>query len=138
MNSYSVIESELLKGNIVMSYTYGDSMEPLLYNLSTCVIINPITEPLKNGDLPLYKRPSGQLVMHRIIKQDKDNYYTRGDNRTGFEKVPKEWTLGVVTEIIRKGKTIKSTDIGYRFYSVFWKVIYPVRLCFMKVKRLII
>lgn len=133
----SAIATELSKGKTVISQTYGDSMEPLLYNESTLVVVKPVTDTLKNGELPLYQRPTGQFVMHRIIKQDSDNYYTRGDNRTGLEKVPREWVLGYVTEITRKGRNIRTIDKSYRFYVVFLRVTYPIRFCLMKAKRLL-
>lgn len=102
-------------------------MEPLLYHRSTRVVIWKAKGPLKKGDLPVYRRPSGQFVMHRIIRVDDSYYYTRGDNRIGLEPVPKDWVLGIVTEIYRKGRHIYVTDWQYRLYVKVWGFIYPVR-----------
>ena len=130
----SALEKEVLSGKPVLSITHGNSMEPLLYDKDTTVVIVKADKPLKNGDLPLYKRPSGQFVMHRIIKADSEYYYTRGDNRTGLEKVPKSWVLGLVTEINRHGKHISVTDKSYRCYVRLWGLCYPFRWLGMKIR----
>lgn len=126
----SPLEKEILSGKPVVTMTCGDSMEPLLYHRDTRVVIWKADGTLKKGDLPVYRRPSGQFVMHRIIRVDADNYYTRGDNRIGLEQVPKEWVLGVVTEIYRKRSHIYVTDWKYRVYITCWNLLYPVRYVF--------
>ena len=95
MNKMSPLEKEIASGKPTITLTIGNSMEPLLFNKSSRVVIVKADKELEKNDLPMYKRPSGQFVMHRIIKLDKDFYYTRGDNRTGLEKVPKEWAKGI-------------------------------------------
>lgn len=128
------IISQLLSGNTVITVTVGDSMEPLLYDRDTQVVIAPLNGELQAGDLPLYQRPSGQLVMHRIIRKDSDCYYTRGDNRCDLEPIPKDWAYGVVTEIYRKGKRICASDKKYMFYVRIWGMIYPARGLIYKIK----
>lgn len=133
----SPLEQELASGKPVVTTTFGNSMEPLLYSRSTRVVICKTKEELNRNDLPVYKRPTGQFVMHRIIKKDKDFYYTRGDNRVGLEQVPKEWVLGVVTEIYRKKKHFTVRNAGYRCYVAFWNGIYPFRFIWHQGKRVI-
>jgi len=133
----SPLEQEIASGKPVVTTTVGDSMEPLLYNRSTRVVICKTGDELKRNDLPVYKRPTGQFVMHRIIKKDEKNYYTRGDNRIGLECVPKEWVLGVVTEIYRKKKHFTVRNTGYRCYVAFWNSIYPLRLIWYQSKRVV-
>lgn len=127
MSEFTSYEEQLHAGETITCFTVGDSMEPLLYNRSTHVFIKNADEELRRNDIPLYKRPSGQYVMHRIIRVSKDHYYTRGDNRCGLEKIPKDWVIGVVTKIYRKGKYISVTDPGYRLYVFLWNVLYPFR-----------
>ena len=130
----SKLEEVLASGRPVVTITIGDSMEPLLYNRSTRVVIYRTDCELKKNDLPVYKRPTGQFVMHRIIRVDKDYYYTRGDNRIGLEPVPKEWVLGGVTEIYRKDKHFSVDNKWYRSYVMLWNFIYPFRWIWMKVR----
>lgn len=123
----SVLEKEILSGRPVVTTTSGDSMEPLLFHLNTRVVIRKAEGILKKGDLPVYRRPSGQFVMHRIVRVKDGCYYTRGDNRYGAEKVPADWVLGVVTEIYRKKRHIFVTDRSYQIYVLVWNMLYPVR-----------
>lgn len=102
-------------------------MEPLLYHHDTRVVIRKAEGTLKKGDLPVYRRPSGQFVMHRIIRVKEPYYYTRGDNRYGTEQVPQDWVLGIVTEIYRKKRHIYVTDRSYRLYVAIWNILYPIR-----------
>ena len=136
MNRMSPLEKEIASGKPTITLTVGNSMEPLVFNKSSRVVIIKADKGLKKNDLPMYKRPSGQFVMHRIIKLDKDFYYTRGDNRTGLEKVPKEWVQGVVTEIYRKDKHFLVTNKRYQCYVAIWNLIYPIRWIFYKIKRM--
>ena len=74
----SPLEREILSGNPVVTMTSGDSMEPLLFDHDTRVVIRRAEGTLKKGDLPVYRRPSGQFVMHRVERVGKDCYDTRG------------------------------------------------------------
>jgi len=51
--------------------TVGDSMEPMLRDRKNVVEIVKPTRPLKRYDLPLYRRPDGKYVLHRILKVKK-------------------------------------------------------------------
>ena len=129
----SCIEEEINSGVPVVLLTSGDSMEPLLYNRNTrVVVINK--KNLKKNDLPVYKRPTGQLVLHRIIRTDEKFFYTRGDNRCGLEQVPKEWAIGMVTEIYRKNRHFSVTNRFYRLYVHIWNAIYPLRWLIYKIR----
>lgn len=123
----SALEREIASGKPVVTVTVGDSMEPLLYNRSTRVVIVKADKELGKNELPIYKRPTGQFVMHRIITVDEDFYYTRGDNRIGLEQVPKEWVQGVVTEVYRKEKHFSVENKWYLTYVKVWNLIYPIR-----------
>lgn len=126
----STFEEQLASGKPLVYFTVGDSMEPLLFDRDTHVVICAVSgDELHPGDLPLYKRPTGQYVLHRIIRTDAEFYYTRGDNRRGLERVPQGWVLGVVTDIYRHGAHICVNDKKYRLYVRLWGLIYPLRWC---------
>lgn len=132
----TTIKDQLAAGNPVATQTSGVSMEPLLYDHDTCVIIVRPDHELVPGELPIYLRPDGIYVIHRVIKTDEKYYYTRGDNCINHEKIPKEWVLGVVIEIIRKGKHIRVTDRNYQAYVMIWNRIYPLRLAYYRLRGL--
>jgi hypothetical protein len=96
--------------------TVGDSMEPMLKDRQNIVEIVKPQGPLKRYDLPLYRRPDGKYVLHRILKV-KDGYYvTCGDNRYHCEKVPKQWVIGVMSGYFKGEKYISADSKKYRFY----------------------
>ena len=83
----------------------GDSMEPVIRE-GNLLIIEAVKKPLKVGDVPLYKRDSGQYVLHRIVKIRRGEYTMKGDNRTALEKgITDRHIIGVLTGIVRNGKT---------------------------------
>lgn len=93
------------KGQLIYT-NVGNSMAPLI-RPRDLLVIKKVTAPLKQYDIPLYKRKSGQYVLHRIVGEDKEGFITCGDNRTTLEYgVKKEQIIGVLTDIIRDGRTL--------------------------------
>ncbi len=83
----------------------GDSMIPVIRE-GNLLVIEAVKKPLKVGDVPLYKRDSGQYVMHRIVGIKNGKYMMKGDNRTFVEKgITDKHIIGVLTRIVRNGKT---------------------------------
>ena len=110
------VEKVLAEQGFVISPVKGDSMLPMLDEKKDAVKIVPATEPLKKYDLPLYRRPGGQLVLHRIIEVKKNHYIICGDNRKELEKVPQRWIVGVTEGFFKDGKYIPVTDEEYVKY----------------------
>ena len=112
----STIENAINENGFYISTIVGDSMMPLLRNRRDTVKIIPVSGRLKKYDLPLYKRPDGKYVLHRIIKVKKDYYITCGDNRGWRENVPFDWIIGVVDLIYRDEKEIPVNNQEYVAY----------------------
>ena len=118
----------------------GDSMFPII-RARDLLIIEAVRAPLKVGDVPLYKRDSGQYVLHRIVAIKKGKYALKGDNRTFVEKgITDKHIIGVLTGIVRDGKTVSVTDSKYKLYVHLWCGLYYLRAPFtaigMKINRL--
>lgn len=96
----------------------GVSMMPLLDQNKDAVKLKKTNEDLNVYDVPLYRRPTGEYVLHRIIKVRKNYYIIRGDNCSMTEKVPKSWILAVAEGFYKEGKYIPCTDENYKQYSV--------------------
>lgn len=125
------IAEQLHIGNTVIVFTKGTSMQPLLIEGKSYVVLKPIERRLKVGDLPIVLRSDGKYVIHRVIAITDNGCITRGDNCVTRENVKNESILGIVTEIQRKDKTIKVTDKKYKLYVAIWSIIYPIRwLCY--------
>lgn len=83
----------------------GDSMVPVIRE-GNLLIIEAVKEPLKVGDVPLYKRDTGQYVLHRIVGIKNGKYQMKGDNREFVENgIYERHIIGVLTGIIRNGRT---------------------------------
>lgn len=76
--------------------TFGDSMEPLLHHRKSTVVIHAKTSRLQRWDVALFRRPTGEYVLHRVVRVEPGGYRIRGDNRLWSEMVPSEWVIGVM------------------------------------------
>lgn len=123
------IENELKKNGYHIATTVGNSMMPMLRNREDIVKIVPAEGLLRKYDLPLYKRSTGEYVLHRIVKVKKDHYVICGDNRFSREDVPFDWVVGVMESFYRDGVEILATDEKYIKYikktvrSFWWRRI---------------
>ncbi len=117
------IENELAAHNQCYFQTVGDSMEPILHNRKSTVVIKKAVNDLKPLDVALYFRPSTETyVLHRVVKVRKTYYRICGDNRTYEEKVPKEWILGYMTGFFpdESENFIDCEDEKYQEYVQKW------------------
>lgn len=110
--------------------TVGDSMEPMLHNRKSTVVLEAARRPLERMEVALYRRPAGAYVLHRVVEVTKDGYRIRGDNRTWTETVPREWILGVMTGYYPdEGSQFISCDSrDYRAY------LHTLRLRYLKLR----
>lgn len=118
----STIEQELDHLGHCLFQTVGDSMEPLLHNRKSTVVIEKSTGMLRKYDVALYRRPTGEYVLHRIVKVKKGNYLICGDNRIYREPVPGEWILGVMTGFYpdESSRYLTCSDPEYQEYLHAW------------------
>lgn len=126
-------ESLLERDGIFVYTNTGNSMMPLIRPRGDLIIIKRCNAPLKKYDVPLYKRKSGQYVLHRIIKIKKEGYVIRGDNCTYLErKISDSQIIGVLESVVRGNKEIKMDSILQRLYASFWNNLYFLRAPVMK------
>lgn len=136
--SKSSFEEELDKKGILVYTNKGNSMYPLIRQGKDVLIIKKANRRLKKMDVPLYKRKSGQYVLHRIIKVNENDYVIRGDNTYSNETgIRDDQILGVLSGVIREGKEISVNRLSYKIYSYFWYYTYYLRKLIIKIKRCI-
>ena len=125
---------EILARDGQLVYTnVGDSMLPLIRQGRDLLVIKPKTGRLKKYDIPLYRRDSGQYVLHRILKVRPDDYVICGDNRWSREYgITDRHIVGVLTAIIRDGKEIPMTDWRLRLYAHLWCDLFPLRASILR------
>ena len=130
----SKIEEELERSGKILQTTIGDSMEPMLQYRQNIVVIEKADGLLNKYDLPLYRRPNGKYVLHRILKVRKNDYIICGDNRIRRETVPHEWIIGVVSGYYKGKKFISVKDRKYLLYVHIWCDFYYVRAALLWLK----
>lgn len=111
----------------------GDSMRPLIRQDRDILIIEKYEGRLKKYDVPLYKRDSGQYVLHRVLKVRDSDYVICGDNRYNKEYgITDRHIIGVLTAVVRDGKEIPITNWRYRLYVHLWCDLFPIRAFILK------
>ena len=110
------MEDFLADNGFLIQPIRGCSMLPMLEEATDTVRLVPVTRELVAGDLPLYRRPSGSYVLHRILEVKRRHYLIRGDNCAFVEKVPKSWVIAVAEGYSKRGTYIPVTDPAYQAY----------------------
>lgn len=131
----SSFEAELARTGKLVYTNVGDSMMPLIREKRDLLILEPPQGRLHRLDIPLYKRESGQYVLHRVLKVRKTDYMLCGDNRWQRESgITDEHIIGVLKGLVRDGKTISVKDWRLRLYAHIWCDLFWVRACVLRVK----
>lgn len=106
----------------------GNSMAPFLRHGRDTVYLSRVTQPLKKGDMILYRRPNGAYILHRIYAEHDGCYQLVGDGQCGLEPgIRPEQVLAVVTAVRRKGKLLQKGSFLWEFYEHTWLALLPVR-----------
>ncbi len=132
----STFEEEIrLNGKLVYT-NVGDSMLPLIRQGRDLLVISKVEGRLKKYDVPLYKRGSGQYVLHRILKVREQDYVICGDNRYHREYgITDRHIIGVLTGIVRDGKEISVKSFSYRLYVHLWCDFFYIRALILRGKH---
>lgn len=127
------IEQLLLDGNTIQIKPRGYSMYPILVPDRDEAVIEPVDiEKLKRGDVVLYRRDpqvtNGILVLHRIVKCTEQGFYMVGDNQTKIEgPLRKDQIKGKMIGIVKNGKYLSVCNFWYRFLTMGWLWLRPLR-----------
>ena len=113
-----VIEEILSSGGKVKITASGKSMEPVIRNGTDTVVISKIQKSLSVGDIVLYKRNNGKLVLHRIVAINGNEITLRGDSQWTTETVDKSRALGVLEAVERNGKVLNSHSAYLKKYKI--------------------
>ena len=133
--SYYTFEQLLDEKGYIVYTNIGYSMMPLLRQKKDVIEIKR-KEPgrCKKYDVVLYKR-GDKYILHRILKVLPKGYIIAGDHNTFIEKdITDDRIMGVMTRVVRDGKTITPDDFWYKVYVHLWCDVYPVRMGILKVK----
>lgn len=130
----SSFEEEIKKSGRIIYTNVGDSMMPYIKRGRDVLVISKVNGRLNKYDVPLYKRDSGQYVLHRILKVRENDYVICGDNRWNKEYgITDRHIIGILTGVIRDGQEIPVTNRKYRIYVHLWCDLFPVRAFILRV-----
>ena len=104
----------------------GTSMRPFLGNGDT-VFLDPLSGPLKPGDILLYRRENGKYVLHRLMQIRGEELRFQGDGQLQPEKVKPEQLRAKVTAVRRRGENLGPGSFVWWFYACLWRWLAPWR-----------
>lgn len=112
----------------------GSSMTPFLHPGDTVYVDLP-GDQLRAGDIPLFVRPDGRYILHRIVKVRPDgSFIMLGDYQTETEVVESIHQIrAVVTSAKHKGKILTPKSPRWIFFATVWRWIVPFRYSVMRV-----
>ena len=135
---------ELLNRDGHLAFTNkGVSMMPLLREDRDVMLIERKgSERCMQLDAVLFRRPEirgkGAYVLHRILKvYDDGTYWIVGDNCISGETVAESQILGILTGVVRNGKTMSVKDWKYQLYVNTWCRWYHLRFVCLRARRLL-
>lgn len=117
----------------------GTSMWPLLKEGKSRVQLIPLDgKSLKKGDIVLYQREDGNLVLHRIIKSgERGSFLVCGDHQWKLEEqIGEDQILAVAEGFYKNGHYIDDKTRWYQFYKVIWNKNLTLRRCLLAFLRL--
>ena len=117
----------------------GRSMTPFLVPGRDTVYLSRLERPVQRGDILLYQRDSGQYVLHRVWKVEKDGSFTMvGDAQTELEPgIRENQIIAIVTSVVRKGKPMAPGGFWWEFFEKVWIRMVPLRPLFWKAYSLL-
>jgi hypothetical protein len=130
----STFEEELQRSGRLVYTNVGNSMMPMLRENRDLLIVERKPQGrLKKYDVPLYKRDSGQYVLHRVLKVRAQDYVMCGDNRCRREYgITDRHIIGVLTGFVRDGREISVRNKGYRAYVHLWCDFFHIRVLLLR------
>ncbi len=116
------LEKVILSAGCLCTHVKGTSMNPMLYENKHKVYIERNNDRLKVGDVALYKRLSGEYVLHRVMKVNNESYVFCGDNHFVLERgILDNQILGVLKGYYENDKFIDlDKSFKYKVYKTFW------------------
>lgn len=112
----------------------GVSMFPLLEPQKDVVTVAPFQgRKLRVGDLVLYRREEGILVLHRICRIKDNGFYLLGDHQTEIEgPLKRKQFYGRVVRIEKSWGSFSASNPLYVTYVFFWLALRRFRPTLLK------
>lgn len=134
---FSYVESLLQNGENVKIPIRGKSMLPFLRETDKVVLFPPYAERFSLGDILLAREESGRVILHRLVKINKEKLILAGDgNIIHHETINFNQVIGVARWAIRGDKMIDLQSFKSKMLGMFWYKIRFVRRVYIKIGSL--
>ena len=131
---FETIEDLLKEDAVIPLCVSGSSMNPFLISRRDVVYLRSADDGFKRGQIILFGRNDGTLVLHRIKNIFPDGRVeVNGDAQTWSEVVTNKQIIAVVCEIERKGKIRKADSLYWKTVNGIWRILTPLRSLMMRV-----
>ena len=111
----------------------GSSMTPFLAHGRDTVYLSKVRKPLQRGDMVLYRRGSGNYILHRVFRVEDDSYTMVGDAQIWLESgIRPDQILALVTAVRRKEKLLQKGSFWWDFFEKIWIRMVPIRPAAMR------
>lgn len=130
--------AELIRqGRSVTITARGNSMNPFIADGRDRVVIAPCSEiQLQPGAVVLAETADHRYVLHRIKYRSGNELILSGDgNLNQTERTDTSRVIGLLTAVIRKGKTYHTDGTAWLRYSCWWQRLTPIRRWLLAVFR---
>lgn len=130
--------AELIRqGRTVTLTARGNSMNPFIVDRRDCVVLSPCTDAqLQPGAVVLALTDDRRYVLHRIVRRQGNELTLLGDgNLYQTERTDTSRVIGLLTAVIRKGRTYPTDGTVWLSYSHWWRRLTPVRRWLLAIFR---
>ena len=130
--------AELIRGGHSVTLTArGNSMNPFIVDYRDRLVLSPCSEDqLHPGAVVLAETDNNRYVLHRILYRQGDKLTLLGDgNFNQTEQTDTKHVIGILTAVIRKGRTFYTDSYIWIFYSRWWMELRPVRRILLAIYR---
>lgn len=123
-----VLSKIIEEGKEVNLPVAGGSMNPFLVGGRDTVRLAPLKENPVKGDIVLFRRETGDYVLHRVCKAENGKYYMIGDAQVRVEgPIRQDQLVAAVPKACRKGKWVGPGTFWWSFFRHVWMWMIPVR-----------
>lgn len=126
-------EEELARTGTIAFPVRGVSMRPLIMEGRDVAFVSAKQGRLDRLDVGLFKRASGEYVLHRVLSVTEDGYLFCGDSQGFTETVDEGRVLGVLTGLVRRGRQVDLAGWAYRCYVALWCRPFGMRRALLRV-----
>ncbi len=121
---YPLIQDAIGEGKNISFTAFGSSMSPFIQGGCDRVVLSPLYNAPKKGDIIFYRRRNGNFALHRIVKSCGNEYFLCGDHQYTLERgIKQEHIVAILSEIQRTNSSLFDRP----FFAKAWCFFLPLR-----------